>query len=100
MREQQAALEIRREVLIRLHVIVARAIRIAYEEALIPLTPVILVLTLVVIPRLGDARRQEVGESGTWPSSSLGTLGRWLRDAGAGEIDVRILLREISIPAM
>ena len=54
-REQQVPLQVPRLRLVRLGIIVVRAVRAANEQPLVPFAEVVLVEALVVISRLGDA---------------------------------------------
>jgi hypothetical protein len=60
MRQQQLSFQVLRLELIRLHGIVVGAVRIPDEQALVPFAPVVLVVALVVVSRLGNADLEEV----------------------------------------
>jgi hypothetical protein len=67
---------------------------VLHDQALIALAPVVFVLTLIVVPRLGDPNFEEVGEPehrrrGSEPAA------RMAPDAGAVEVDPRIAARQL-----
>src|SRR6185312_600578 len=60
VREQQMSLEVLRHTLVRFLSVVIGTVGVLHQQALITLTPIVFVITLVVIARLGDPDLEEI----------------------------------------
>jgi len=97
VRQEQAALQILRVELVRLGLVTVRAVGIAHDQALVALAPVVLVQPLVVVPRLGDARLEEVGEA-EHRGGRGEAAARVPPDARAPDVEPRVLRRQLLHP--
>src|SRR6267142_1589314 len=94
MREQQLALEILREILVRLIVVVRLAIGCAPEQSLPFLAPIVFVIAIVVVTGFGDADLEEIRIPEHGIRRSVTTAGVSI-NSGAVYIDPRVLLRQL-----
>src|SRR6267142_4049489 len=94
MREQQLALEILREILVRLIVVVRLAIGCAPEQSLPFLAPIIFIIAVVVVSGFGDAHLEEIRIPEHRIGSRVAAAGVSI-NSGAVYIDPRVLLGEL-----
>src|SRR5215471_13245156 len=88
------AFEILGEVLIRLDVVVVRTVSVTDDESLVAFAPIVLILALIVISRFRDSGFEEIREAEHRRRRREAAAGV-TPDAGARQIDERILLRQV-----
>src|SRR5207247_1151883 len=84
-------------VLVALVVVAGGAVGAAAEQAVVALPPVVLVLPLVVIPRLGDRDFEEVGVAQDRVRGGVAAAGVAV-DPGAVEVDPRVAPGQLAHP--
>ena len=97
MRQQQVPLQVLGEVLVCRRVVARAGIATLHIQPLIPLTPIVFVLTVVVVARLGDADLEEIGKV-EHRARGRETTTRVAVDARLVDVDPAVALRQFLHP--
>ena len=97
VREQQPPLEVLYNVLVRLIIVVGGSIGAVFEQSLPFFSPVVFILTVVVIPSLGDAHLKEIRIAEQGVRSGIAASGMSV-DSGVVNVDPGVTLGELLHP--